>query len=206
MKSKDFGLTPLEIKIFEKLNTPVKIQDFIHKIPINFEKKGETLLSPREVLRQKKAHCMEGALFAASVFWYHGELPMILDLRTIRPDFDHVVAIFKRNGYFGAISKSNHGVLLYRDPIYKTIRELVFSYFHEYFLQNGKKTLRNYSKPFDLRKFGTTWITSNQDLWHIDKALDKSPHIDLLNAKLIATLRPADRIQIQAGNLEIFKK
>ncbi len=201
-----FGfLTPKEKKIFDKLDTAIKVQDFLDKVPINFEKTRETLLSPRKVLERKRAHCMEGALFAAAVFWYHGAKPLLLDLRTTKDDFDHVVALFKQNGKWGAISKSNHGVLLYRDPIYSSVRELAISYFHEYFLQNRKKTLREFSEPFDLRKFGTGWIVSDKDLWYIDKALDRSPHHPLLDKKSLANLRLADRIQIRAGNLEIYK-
>ncbi len=201
-----FVLDQSETKIFRKLDTPIMVQDFLDKIPINFEKHGETLYSPRQVLRENKAHCMEAALLASAVFWYHGQKPMLLDLRTTKDDFEHVVALFRQNNRWGAISKSNHSVLLYRDPIYRTIRELVMSYFHEYFLDSGKKTLRNYSRPFDLRKFGTEWVTSEEQLWDIDQALDASPHVQLLDKKMIESLRPADQIAIKASNLTRFKK
>jgi hypothetical protein len=200
-----FELSKKETKIFRKLNTPIKVQDFIHKIPTNWEKKGETLFSPSEVLRENKAHCMEAALLAAAIFWYHGQKPLILDLRATKDDYEHVIALFRQNGHWGAISKSNHNGLLYRDPIYRSIRELVMSYFNEYFLDNGKKTLRDYSRPFDLRKFGTDWVTSDDNLWDIDKALDKSPHVKILDKKMIASLRKSDRIEIKASNLFIFK-
>ncbi len=195
-----------EFKLFAKLKTPEKIQDFLDTLPINFEKSGETLKSPREVLLRKNAHCMEGALFAAAALWYHGKKPFILDLRTTDDDMDHVVALFKEKGLWGAISKTNHAVLRYRDPIYKTIRELVLSYFHEYFLDTGEKTLREYSRPFDLRRYGSEWLTASQNLWHISDALDQSPHHVIIDTRNARRLRRASEVEIRAGKLVEYKK
>ena len=142
-----------EIKLFKKLNSPQKIQDYLNSLKFNFERRGETCFSPRFVIKNKTAHCMEGAMLAAAVLEFYGEPPLVLDLRSIKGDFDHVITVFKKYGCFGAISKTNHGILRYREPIYKTIRELALSYFHEYFLKNGKKTLREYSELLDLRYF-----------------------------------------------------
>jgi hypothetical protein len=142
------SLSKEETLLFKKLKTPGTIQDYLDSLPSNFERRGETSRSPRLVLAHKEAHCFEGALFAAAVLWYHGKKPLLLDLKTGRGDFDHVVTLFKTNGYWGAISKTNHAVLRFRDPLYKTIRELALSYAHEYFLDNGKKTLLSYSRPF----------------------------------------------------------
>src|SRR3989344_7563100 len=124
-------LTPPEILVFKKLRTPQKIQDYLDALPINFEDSGETYRSPRRLLGAKEAHCLEGALFAAAVLAYHGQKPLLLDLRTTPRDEDHVVALFRQNGRWGAISKTNHAVLRYRDPVYKDVRELAMSYFHE---------------------------------------------------------------------------
>lgn len=178
-----FGLTAKEIALFKKLNTPQKIQAYLDELPINYEKNGETCSSPRVAIRNNKAHCIEGAFIAATALWFHGEKPLLLDLKTvsIKIDSDHVVALYKKNGYWGAISKTNHHVLRSRDPIYKTVRELALSYFHEYFLpKTGEKTLRMYSRPFSLKKFGTSWITSEENLWNIAEALDESKHFDLI--------------------------
>src|SRR3989344_7323650 len=125
-----FGLSPRELRILQKLTTPAKIQDFLDSLPMNHEKKGETHMSPRRVLCEKKAHCIEGALLAAVALWLHGEPPIIMNLssRLGKGDVDHVVALYKRNGYWGAISKTNHSVLRFRDPIYRTPRELALSY------------------------------------------------------------------------------
>ncbi len=191
-----------EVKIFKKLNSPRKLQDFIKAIPINFEKKGETLMSPRRVLKENKAHCLEGAFLAAAVLWFHGEKPLLMDLKTTDYDFDHVVALFRKGNGWGAISKTNHAVLRYREPVYASPRELAMSYFHEYFLDNGAKTLRSYSVPFNLSRLNLeNWVTAEEDLWEIADHLDESPHRQILDKKMIASLRRADPIEIKAGKL-----
>ncbi|TSC65363.1 MAG: hypothetical protein G01um101477_508 [Candidatus Doudnabacteria bacterium Gr01-1014_77] len=199
--------TSKELKVFEKLNTPKKVQDFINKIPINFEMKGETYLSPREVLKQNRAHCAEGAVLAATIFWYNGGKPLLMDMKTTPNDDEHVVALFNQNGFWGAISKTNHAVLRYREPIYKTVRELALSYFHEYFKDSGQKTLRSYSDPFDLSKMRKKdWLTTKENLWDIIDSLDSSKHHQILNKKQIRGLRKADQIEILAGKLVEQKK
>ncbi len=195
-----------EFLVFKKLNSPAKIQNFLNRVPINFEYHGETLHSPLMVLHNNQAHCFEGALLAAAIFWYHGQPPLLLDLETTPNDESHVVALFKQNGYWGAVSKTNHATLRFRDPIYKTIRELALSYFNEYFKDNGKKTLRRYSVPINLLRFGSDWLTSEKDLWHIDEALNNIPHFPLINKKMVNQLRLADPIEIKAGKLVEWKK
>lgn len=189
-----------------KLKTPAQIQDFINKIPFNFEKHGETHNSAAVSLKRNKAHCFEGALIAAAALWMQGRKPLLLDLKTARPDFDHVVALFKYGKYWGAISKTNHNVLRYRDPVYKSVRELAMSYFHEYFLADGKKTLRKFSRPFDLSKEGTYWIISKENLASLAHKLDKSPHTDILTPRQIKNLRRADEIEVEASGLTEWKR
>ena len=142
-----YGYTRDEIKVFLKLKTPQKIQDYLNSLKFNFEKNEETCMSPRFVINGGKAHCMEGAMFAAAVLEFHGSKPLLLDLRSDKElkDYDHVVAVFKKEGCFGAISKTNHAILRYREPIYKTVRELALSYFHEYFTDKGKKNRLAYN-------------------------------------------------------------
>ncbi len=200
------GLNKKEIKIFKKLNTPAKIQDFIDKLLPNFEKSGETCSSPRTTLARGTAHCLEGAYLAAAILWFHGEKPLLLDLKSSKKDFDHVVALFRKNGHWGAISKTNHAVLRYREPVYKTIREIALSYFHEYFTDDGKKTLRSFSQAFNLKKFGHSWITNTDDLWDIGALLDDMPHIKIASGATLRNLRKADKIEIQAGKLVEYKK
>jgi len=204
----NFGYTKTEEKLFKKLNTPAKIQDFLNKIPFNFEKKGETCMSPRNVLLENKAHCMEGALLASAILEHHGFKPLVLDLRSSKKpfDYDHVVVVWNEDGFYGAISKTNHGVLRYREPVYKSIRELVMSYFHEYFLNNnGLKTLREYSDPFDLNHFNKiNWRTSEVDLFEIPEYLDKITHHQILTKKQIKNLRKADKIEIEMGKIKEY--
>lgn len=158
------------------------------------------------VMQQNKAHCIEGAMLAAAILWYHGEPPLLMDLKTSKDDSDHVVALFRQDNRWGAISKTNHAVLRYRDPIYATVRELALSYFNEYFLDNGKKTLRSYSMPFRLLEYDDEWLTSEQDLWGIPEDLDESPHFDIIEKNRIKHLRPTDALEIQAGKLVEWEK
>jgi len=190
------------IKSLKVLSTPEKIQSFLNSLPFNFEHNGETLMSPARTLLERKAHCLEGALLAAAALLQHGEKPLLLDLKAKKPDMDHVVALFKRNGYWGALSKTNHAVLRYREPVYKTVRELALSYFHEYFLPDGTKTLRSFSKPFDLSKLKTDWVSSKDDLFYISRALDQVPHEQILVRG--QRLRKADAIEIKAGEITEF--
>ena len=197
-----------EKKVFKKLNTPAKIQDFINKLDTNFEENGDTCQSPKMVLKSRKAHCMEGAILAALILRFHSHEPLIMDLEADEEDFDHAVAVFKQNNFYGAIGKTNHAVLRYREPIYKNPRELAMSFFHEYFLnKNGKKTLRTYSKPVNLKKFDKkNWMATEKEVWFIPEYLTEIKHYPLLDKKQIKNLRPADKIEIEAGKLVEFKK
>ncbi len=200
-----FGFTQAELKVLKSLNTPDKIQDFLDTLPANYVKQGDTLYSPRAVLRERKAHCIEGALLAAAAFTVNREPAWLLDLRTKPYDEDHVVTLFKKSGYWGALSKTNHPVLRYRDPIYRTVRELALSYFHEFFMaHDGEKTMIDYSRPFSLKRFGTAWMTSEDDLWDIALALDDSPHCRLFPRG--TQLRPATEIERDAYQMVEWTK
>ena len=202
-----FGLTKKEEKILRKLNNPKKIQDFINKIPANFDYKKDTCMSPRMVLKKWKCHCIEGALLAALALRIQGKKPLIVDLTATKEDDDHIITVFKENGFWGAITKTNHGVLRYREPVYKNIRELVMSFFHEYFDNKGKKTLRSYSLPVDLSRFDKkVWMTAEEDVWEIPDYLVKVKHYNILNKKQIRNLRKADKIEIQIGKVTEWKK
>lgn len=196
------GLSKKEFAAIKRLSTPAKIQDFLDALPFNFEKRGETCYSPREVLARKHAHCLEGALFACAALALAGEKPLLMNLRTLPKDEDHALALYRRNGYWGAISKTNHAVLRFRDPVYTTPRELAMSYFHEYFLNaSGLKTLRAYSKPLDLSRFGTDWVASEKPLWPIAHALRDSEHIPLFPSDSRKYLRHASAIERKAGHI-----
>jgi hypothetical protein len=205
------SFTKKEKKILEKLNTPAKVQDFLNSIKFNFEKETEdekstgVLKSPLFALRAQKAHCFEGALLGAYILSLHGFTPYLMHLKAGKGDYDHVVAPFKINGFWGALSKTNHAVLRYREPVYKNIRELALSYFHEYFLDNGRKTLRQYSKLLNLNTFEKNWEVLEGDLWGIDEELDKIKHYDILPKKFFKKLRKADSVEIKAGKIVEYK-
>lgn len=163
------------------LRTPERIQDFLDALPYNFEENGETCSSPLSTLARGSAHCLEGALVGALALMKIGEKPYLMNLKTAPGDQDHAVTLFKRNGLWGALSKTNHAVLRYRDPVYRTPRELALSYFHEYYLQDsGRKTLKAYSKPFSLSPFGTKWMTEACEVWDIAYALADAPHLPVI--------------------------
>lgn len=201
-----FGLRKKELKILKKLNTPQKIQDFLNAMPFNFEEKGDTSLSPMSVLEKKTCHCAEGAILAALALRVHGFPPLLLDLTANRRDFDHVVAVFQKNGKWGAISKTNHGVLRYREPIYSSIRELAMSYFHEYFDDQGRKNLRSFSRPVNLKRFDHLgWMTTREEVYYIPEYLAEVRHFPILDKKQIRNLRKADAVEIEAGKIVEWK-
>jgi len=194
--------SPAERALIAPLTTPAKIQDFLDHLAINHEKRGETCMSPRRVLEERKAHCLEGALLAASILWNNGERPLLMELHSTDADDDHAVALYKRGGLWGAISKTNHATLRFRDPVYRTTRELALSYFHEYFVNaTGEKVLRSYTRPFSLKQFGTTWITTSDDVWDIAYALQDRPQIPLVPKANEPHLRAADRLERRAGSI-----
>ena len=194
---------PRELGKLRKLRTPAQIQNLLNKLKINFEERGDTCMSPLKVLREGKAHCVEGAMLAAVALKNLGHKPLVVDLEAHEADYDHVIAVFKERGCWGAIGKTNHAVLRYREPIYKSIRELAMSYFHEYFLnENGKKTLRRYSMPVNLGRFDKlNWMTAEEDVWFVPEYLANVKHFDVLTKNQIRNLRKADKIEIEAGKL-----
>ncbi len=190
-----------------QLRTPGKIQDFLDSIPFNFEKSGETCMSPARVLKESRAHCIEGALLAAAALAHAGYKPLVMSLKVKRGDDDHVVALYKQNGYWGAISKTNHAVLRFRDPVYKTIRELALSYFHEYFLvTNGEKTLIGYCGPINLNRFDKAWVTAEEDLWNIAETIFDMEHTPLVPPGNERYLRRATSLERKAANIPDWSK
>lgn len=190
-----------ERSLIQRLDTPAKIQDYLNGLKFNFEKGGETLKSPLATMRAGRAHCFEGALLGAYVLSRHGYRPYLIHLKATDRDYDHVIAPFKVGKCWGALSKTNHAVLRYREPVYKSIRELAMSYLHEYFLNDGAKTLRQYSALLNMNDFEKGWEYSEEDLWGVDRELDKVKHFDMVPASLLPKLRKADKIEIKAGRI-----
>lgn len=199
------GLTQKELALFKRLDTPEKVQDFITNIPQNFEEGGETCFSAREVLRHRRAHCIEGAVLAALAFWVHGARPLLMDLKT-KDDDDHVIALFRVNGLWGAISKTNHAILRYRDPVYRTLRELAMSYFHEYSNKKWKKSLRSYSRPLDLSTYDPTCWATGLDAWQVAGDIDAILHFPLIPRRAAGRLRPLEGVERRAGSILQYER
>jgi hypothetical protein len=195
-------------KILKKLNTPTKVQDFLNKMEMNFEENGDTVLSPMTVLEKGTCHCIEAAVLAALALRVHGHPPLVIDLTANDNDYDHVVAVFKKDGKWGAISKTNHAVLRYREPVYNTIRELALSYFHEYTNnKDGKKTLRSYTRAVNLKRFDRLgWMTTKEEIDYIPEYLADIKHVPILTRKQIRNLRKLDEIEITAGKITEWKQ
>src|SRR5581483_4544956 len=185
-RREDLGLAPAEFALLRRLDTPQKIQKFVYGLRQNFELDGQSCRPVREVLRVRRAHCIEGAMLAACALWVHGEPPLLLDLRAER-DYDHVVALFRRHGRWGAISKTNGIGLRWRDPVYRTLRELAMSYFHEYYNRRDHKTLREFSVPYDLRRLDPAiWVHGTKNAWQVAEELDALRHFPLVGRRHLA--------------------
>lgn len=189
-----------ERKILRSLRTPAKIQRFLdQELGYNREPDGHTCYSPRMVLEEGVAHCMEGALVAALALRLLGHPPLVVDLEAVR-DSDHVVAVYRVNGFWGALAKSDYSGLRSREPVYRTIRELVMSYFEHYFNPAGEKTLRSYSRPVNLARFDRIeWMTTEEEVWAIPNHLCDIPHMRLLTPEMERGLSPMDQRSYAAG-------
>ena len=188
------------LKELRRLTTPEKIQRFLDdRVGYNKEKGGPTCRSPRRVLRDRLAHCLEGALFGAAALRVQGFEPLLLDLEAVRDD-DHVLAIFRQRGGWGAVAKSNYAGLRFREPVYRSLRELAMSYFEHYYNPDGEKTLRSYSRPVNLRRFDRIeWMTAEEDLWVMSDYLLSIPHRRLLLPAAARRLSPMDARLMAAG-------
>lgn len=190
--------TKEEARVFDTLASPDRIQAFLDGIEYSAD---PIYRSPRSVLRDRKAHCFDGALFAAAALERLGHPPLLMDLRAYRDD-DHIVAVFRRHGHFGAVAKSNFVGLRFREPIFRTLRELALSYFPAYYNLDGEMSLREYSVPLDLRRHDPLhWRTSDDRLEEIATHLDRIRHYPLMTPDMIASLAPIDRRSYEAGML-----
>jgi hypothetical protein len=194
--SETFGLSPADLRTLRALKTPARIQKFLDELTYQY---ANTAGSPKTVLHTRKGHCMEGALLAATALRIHGHPPLLMDLESVRDD-DHVLALYRENGLWGSIAKSNFAGLRFRAPVYRTLRELALSYFEHYYNLRGERTLRAYSKPLNLERFDNRhWMTSEEGVWYIPEALVTAQHYTLFPNKIARTLPRLDRRSFQAG-------
>jgi hypothetical protein len=191
-----------ERRILRGLTTPARIQRFLdNEIGYNLEPGGDTCYSPRKVLRECVAHCMEGAMLAAVALRMLGHPPLLVDLEAVR-DTDHVLAVYRVNGHWGAVAKSDYSGLRSREPVYRNMRELVMSYFEHYFNTAGEKTLRAYSRPVNLRQFDRRdWMTSEEDVWVVPNYLCDIKHTPVLPKTMLRKVAPMDKRLFAAGRL-----
>ena len=184
-----------------RLSTPMRIQEYLDGLRYNTEADGETFRSPRRVLRDGTANCIEGAVLAAAAFRLAGQPPLVMDLTAVH-DEDHVIAVFRRDGHWGAIGTSKFTGLRFREPVYRTLRELAMSYFEHYYNLKGERTLRGYGRPVNLARFDRIqWMTTEEDLWPIADYLEAIPHVALLTPAIARKLSPLDARLKAAGLL-----
>jgi hypothetical protein len=190
--------TKAELRLFERLSSPIRVQHYLNSLAYDPDYGAR---SPRWVIKEGKAHCFEGALFAAAALRQLGYRPLLVDIRSWNDD-DHVLAVFKERGHWGCVAKSNYTVLRFREPVYRSIRELVVSYFDVYFNPIGQKTMRSYSLPLDLSQFDKRhWMTTDEDLQYIGDKLDEIKHFRVLTTAMIRALHLADKDLVKAGLL-----
>jgi hypothetical protein len=193
---------PAERRLLTRLKTPLAIQLWLNALKYDADYRAR---SPRRVMRERKAACFDGAMFAAAALRELGHRPRLVDLRAWNDD-DHVLAVFTENGRWGAVAKSNTTVLRYREPVYRSLRELVMSYFEVYFNTVGQKTLRSYSRPLDLARLDARgWQTDEQDLGWIGDRLDALEHLPVVTPEQVRRLAPADPDLVRAGFLGAVK-
>ena len=190
--------TQKELRSLRRLKDPYGIQRFLYDLPYHH---ADTAWSPRRVLSEKTAHCLEGAIFAAAALRANGYPPLIIDFEAKR-DTDHVLAVYQADGCWGAIAKSNFTGLRYREPVYRSLRELAISYFEDYFNLLGERTLRKYSAQVNLKRFDhLDWMTTEKPVWFIAEYLTKIHHFPLISRTQIKHLHRVDERSLRAGLL-----
>jgi hypothetical protein len=191
-----WGLSPQDVRTLRTLKTPAKIQRFIDQLTYQY---ADTAWSPQRVLRERKGHCLEGALLAAAALRINGHPPLLMDLEAVHDD-DHVLALYREQGLWGCIAKSNFAGLRFRAPVYRTPRELALSYIEHYYNLRGERTLRAYSRPVNLQRLDHLyWMTSEENLWCVPEILIAAKHYPLFPHKVARALPRLDRRSFEAG-------
>jgi len=200
MTRNHYGLSDKEWNALRHLNQPARIQRFLdEEVGYDIGHSTPRCRSPRVVLRERLAACMDGALFAAGALRVNGYPPLLIDLEAEHDD-DHVLAVFHQRDRWGAIAKSNFSGLRFREPVYHTIRELVMSYFEHYYNLRREKTLRRYSRPVRLARFDAiNWMITEDDLWAIPEYLCTIAHTSINPPQIVAQLSRVDARLFRAG-------
>jgi len=192
----NFGLSGQDLRTLRALKTPMRIQKFLDALPYDYSNSAR---SPRRALRERKGHCLEGALLAAAALRVNGQPPLLMDLSAVRDD-DHVIALYRERGLWGGIAKSNFAGLRFRAPVYRTLRELALSYFDHYYNLRGERTLRSYSAAVDLSRLDDRqWMTAEEDVWCVPEALIAARHYELFPDRVARELPRLDKRSFKAG-------
>jgi len=193
------ALSRAERQVVARLSRPRDIQAFLDDLPYSAE---AIYRCPLRVLRERIAHCFDGALFAAAALRCLGYPPLILDMVPSVRDDDHLLALYKQDGHWGAVAKSNFVGLRFREPVYRTLRELIMSYFEQYYNVAREKTLRGYTVPLNLKAFDKlNWMSSDAPLEGIAQRLDEIRRVTVVTSTMIAGLSLVDERSYQAGLL-----
>ncbi|HVZ85131.1 MAG TPA: hypothetical protein VG893_15760 [Terracidiphilus sp.] len=191
-----YGLPASDLRTLRALKTPARIQRFVDELTYDY---ADTARSPRRILRERRGHCLEGALLAAAALRVQGYPPLVMDLESVHDD-DHVLALYRERGLWGAIAKSNYAGLRFRAPVYRTLRELALSYFEHYYNLRGERTLRAYSRAINLARLDKLhWMTAEEDVWCVTDLLIAARHYPLMPDKVARTLPRLDRRSYEAG-------
>jgi hypothetical protein len=191
-----FGLAPENLRTLRALKTPAQIQKLVDSLEYQY---ANTAWSPQRALRERKGHCLEGALLAAAALRVNGRPPLLMDLEGVRDD-DHVVALYREHGLWGGIAKSNFAGLRFRSPVYRTLRELAMSYFEHYYNLRGERTLRAYSRVVNLARLDAqNWMTAEESVWCVPEVLIATKHYPLFSDKVARALPRLDRRSFEAG-------
>ena len=203
LNQKQQGFTTKELRKLRALKTPYGIQRALDAMPYHL---ADTAWSPRRVLAENTSHCYEGALFAAAALRVNGYPPLIIDFEAER-DTDHVLAVYQVNGCWGAIAKSNYTGCRYREPVYRSLRELTLSYFEVYFNLRGERTLRSFSRPVHMKRFDRlSWMTTDKPVWFVAEYLLTISHTPLISAAQAKRLHRLDSRSFRAGCLDRAEK
>jgi len=198
-----WGFSPAELRKLRSLKDPHGIQRLINAMPYHLR---DTAWSPRRVLQTNTSHCYEGALFAAAALRVNGYPPLVIDLEA-EHDTDHVIAVYRVNGHWGAIGKSNYSGLQFREPVYRSLRELALSYFDIYFNMRRERTLRTFSRPVNLRRFDhLDWMTTDKPVWFVAEYLLTISHTPLMTPAQVKRLHRLDSRLFRAGCLDRAEK
>jgi len=199
MKTFEQELKSSDSRLLKRLTTPARIQDFLDECAYSTDAINHC---PLYVMRRHAVNCFDGAVFAAAALRRLGYPPLIIDMLANRRDDDHILALYKREGHWGALAKSNFTGLRFREPVYRTLRELMISYFEQYYNTAREKTLRGYTQPLNLKTLDKiAWLTEDTAMEQIEDRLVRMPQVKLLTRSMIARLSPVDERTCRAGLL-----